>query len=399
MTFCLSPFAQCIRVLVSLLLTCALLLGCEADGPIWMPPSNRADALFRFVERGRAGFINRSGKVVIPPTLEVDSNWSQAFYDGLLSLGVSVGPFLNTRGQEVLNSGFHRVWDFSEGLAAAQETPDSKWGFVDHSGRFVIPPQFPSYPQGLVSSFSDGLAAIEVSGKLGYIDRVGRFAIAPQFVAGTAFENGIARVVADGPCTYLQYEHFDPCARLYAHSVPRTGLSERGGRTVGSSCKWRFIDRTGKPIIATEFEGALGFHEGLAAVKVGELWGFINLQGTFVIPPSFREVHSFSDGLALVRKDKESGFIDKKGTLKIRADFFKAEPFSEGLAVVGHPDEGYVFINSRGNQAIPERFALASRFFHGLAHVKLWDSSSDSYAEGSFAYIDSTGKRVFTYRR
>lgn len=385
------------RLLVSLLLTCALLFGCEADGLIWMPPSDRADALFRIVDRGRAGFIDRSGQIVIPPTLDVGSNWSRAFYDGLLSLGVAEGPFLDLRGQKVLENGFYRIWDFSEGLAPALKTRDSKWGFIDRSGQFVIPPRFPFYPEGSVSGFSDGLAAIEVSGKLGYIDHSGAFAVSRQFVAGTSFENGVARVVAEGPCVYFDYDSFDPCSRMSPHTAPLTREAIDRTRSAGSPCKWRFIDKAGKRIIDAEFEAALGFHEGLAAVKVGELWGFINRQGRFVIQPAFRSVHSFSDGLALIVSDKASGFIDKTGALKIPADFFNAEPFSEGLAAVGHPDEGYIFIDLQGKQAIPERFVLASRFFHGLAHVKLGPGSSP-YGGRAFAYIDKTGKRIFTYR-
>lgn len=384
------------RMLASVFLTCTVLLGCEADGLLWMPPSNRADPLFRIIARGRAGFIDSSGRIVIPPALEVGSNWSQAFYNGLLSLGVSEGPFLNSRGRKVLDNGFFRIWDFSEGLAAALATRNSKWGYVDQSGQFVIPPQFPSYPEGLVSSFSDGVAAIEVSGKLGYIDHSGAFVIPQQFVAGTPFVNGLARVVAEGPCRYFDYETFDPCLRMSANSAPGTRGARDSGRSTGSLCKWRFIDKTGKRVVDAEFEGALGFHEGLAAVKVGDLWGFINLQGVFVIPPTFQSVHSFSDGLALVEKDKGSGFIDKTGVLKIPVDFFKAEPFSEGLAAVGHPDEGYIYIDQRGKQAIPKRFALATRFFHGLAHVKAGGGSS--IYDGTFGYIDRTGKRVFTYR-
>src|SRR5258706_13529089 len=140
-----------------------------------MPPSDKADALFRIVVNGRAGFIDRQGHVIIPPTLTIGSNWDQAFFDGLLALGVSSGPFLNAKGQKVLDHGYDRIWDFSEGLAAAREKADSKWGYVDHMGHFVIPAQFPSYPEGLVNKFSEGLAAVEVDGKLGYVDHTGKY--------------------------------------------------------------------------------------------------------------------------------------------------------------------------------------------------------------------------------
>jgi hypothetical protein len=118
-----------------------------------------------------------------------------------------------------------------------------------------------------------------------------------------------------------------------------------------------------------------------------------------VIAPRFRSVHSFSDGLALVANGEENGFIDRTGVLKIAVDYGKAESFSEGFAAVGNPDEGYIYIDSKGKQAIPERFALASRFFHGLAHVKLQGGESRAADKGKFAYIDSAGRRVFTYER
>jgi hypothetical protein len=134
-------------------------------------------------------------------------------------------------------------------------------------------------------------------------------------------------------------------------------------RSFGTLCKWRFIDKTGKQVLDAEFEGAMGFHEGLAAVKVGDLWGFVNLQGSFVIPPSFNAVRSFTDGLALIRKGNESGFIDKTGTLEISVDFSRAEPFFEGLALVRPANGGYIYIDRSGKQAIRERFVLATASF------------------------------------
>ncbi len=359
-----------------------------------MPLSDKADALFRFIDHGRAGFIDRQGQVVVPPTLRVGSNWGQAFYDGLLSLGVSDGPFIDATGQQVIGKELYRLWDFSEGLAAALPDANGKWGYVDHSGQFVIPPQFPFYPNGLVNNFSDGLAAVEIDGKLGYIDRSGQFTIPRRFVAGTAFEDGMARVVVEGPCAYSRDEAVDPCVRMSLNEAPATGRSTN--RSPHPPCKWRFIDKTGNQIVPGEFEGAMGFHEGLAAVKIRGLWGFIDVKGLLAIPPRFRSVYSFSDGLALVEGDTQSGFIDRGGELEIPVAFNQATPFSEGFATVTNSKDHYIFIDVRGKQAIPGEFALASRFFHGLAHVKLGD---DPRGAGTFAYIDSTGKRVFTYRR
>lgn len=386
------------RIVAVAVLTCAVVLGCESDGLIWMPPLRNADPLFRIIVRGKAGFINKQGHIVIPPKLDVGSNWGQAFYDGLLSLGDSSGgPFLNIHGKKLLDNGFYWIWDFSEGLAPALEEDSSEWGYIDKAGKFVIPPRFPTYPEGLVHNFAEGLALVETDGKVGYIDRSGEFVIQQRFVAGTSFKNGFARVAVDGPCQYFDYEHFDPCSRMPARGAPATGGVSRAARSRARLCKWRFIDKTGKQIIEKEFEAALAFHEGLAAVKVGDKWGFIDLRGEFAIPPSFDEVHSFSDGLALVSNRSMSGFVDKTGKLVISVDFYKAEPFADGLGLMGDPDDGYIYVNQSGKQVIAQRYVLASSFFHGLAHVKL-DGSSVPNSKGIYAYIDRTGKRVFTYK-
>ena len=382
------------RGLACLLLMRAALFGCDSVSLLWSPFSDTADPLFRIVVKGRAGFIDTNGRIIIKPTLDPEFT-IQSFHEGLLPLNISACRSSTSRDGKFSTMGFIGSPYFSEGVAAALEAADSKWGYIDRSGQFAIPPQFPAYPGGLVSDFSDGLAAIEISGKLGYIDHSGTFVIPPRFVAGTHFENGVARVVADGPCAYFDDESTDPCSEL--HSAPTTSGPHAATRSFGTFCKWRFIDKTGKQVLDAEFDGAMGFHEGLAAVKVGDLWGFVNLQGSFVIPPSFNAVRSFTDGLALIRKENESGFIDKTGTLKISVDFSRAQPFSEGLALVSPANGGYIYIHQSGKQAIRERFVLASRFFHGLAHVKL-NGPPEPFTEGTFAYIDKTGKHVFEYR-
>ncbi|MGJ5814145.1 WG repeat-containing protein [Paludibaculum fermentans] len=386
------------RLLALFALIATVIYGCTSARLIWMPATNSADPLYRIVKDGRAGFIDAAGHVVIPPTLPVIDEGGQAFEDGLLSLGMAEGPFLTTNGQRVLDNHFYRIWSFSEGLAAAMETPGSMWGYIDRTGKFAIPPKFPSYPKGVVSSFSEGLAAVEVEGKLGYIDRTGAFVIVPQFAAGTPFENGLARVVVSGPCVYWKYDSIDPCIAGSPATAPTTQAG--GARTTnpGPTCQWIFIDKTGRKAISSQFEGAMAFHEGLAAVRSGGQWGFLNLQGSYEIYPAFLSVHSFSDDLALVANAQISGFIDKSGALKIPVDFHKAEPFSEGLSAIGSPTEGYIYIDTTGKQAIPGRYLLASRFFHGLAHVKLApDTGPDRH--GTYAYINKSGKRVYQYKR
>lgn len=45
-----------------------------------------------------------------------------------------------------------------------------KWGYIDVSDRFVIPPQY-----DLAFPFINGLALVNLSGNRGYIDKMGNF--------------------------------------------------------------------------------------------------------------------------------------------------------------------------------------------------------------------------------
>jgi hypothetical protein len=67
---------------------------------------------------------------------------------------------------------------------------------------------------------------------------------------------------------------------------------------------------------------------------------------------------------------------------------------------VGDTESGYWYIDQNGHQAIPGRFALASPFFKGLAHIEVLSRAvrNESKHTGTFAYIDSTGRTVFTYK-
>src|ERR1051326_4807831 len=146
---------------ILLMVVCSTIgLACSADKIIWMA-GDGSDPLYRFVVNEKAGYIDGSGKVVVPATLEVYGNSGHEFHDGLLETGVSDGVYIDKSGHAVKFPKFYRGWDFSEGLAAVLPADGGRWGFIDTSGHFAIEPRFDSHPAGYVSSFSDGYAMIE----------------------------------------------------------------------------------------------------------------------------------------------------------------------------------------------------------------------------------------------
>ncbi len=380
------------------------------------PPKPQHTKLYPITVDGKQGFIDESGNVKFMLPEEVYTIF--AFSEGLAVAGKRVPNtngrwgFIDETGKYVIEAKFVMVRTFSEGLAAVvfkeNENAYRTVGYIDQSGRVVIPPQFSG--EGGVSGrgFSEGLAAVKVykdRDKWGYIDKSGKFVIEPQFAAAGPFSQGRAMVGITEPSWSVDY-------------------------------KWGFIDTEGRWIAKPQYESADEFSEGLAPVLMNNKVGFIDLQGQIAIKPQFDpdgaggcvqfgrvSASRFSEGLAAVQLKKnewgkEWGFIDPRGSWVIQPSFACAAPFSEGLALIGVREvEGawrFGYIDKTGAVVIKPQFSEASSFIGKLAHVtigmsedevllKALDSKKpeseiqkelEKFKEKS-AYIDRTGKIVW----
>ena len=115
--------------------------------------------------------------------------------------------FVDRDGKFLIQPQYDHASDFSEGLARV--CVDSRWGFIDHAGAFVIPPQYPSagdFHEGLAvaqptkeQAQAAGVGPPDMFGnpRCGYIDRTGKFVIPPQFPRAGRFSEGLAYVKAE----------------------------------------------------------------------------------------------------------------------------------------------------------------------------------------------------------
>ncbi len=150
------------------------------------------------------------------------------------------------------------------------------------------------------------------------------------------------------------------------------------------------------------------YHEGLAAVRIGDRYGYIDRSGHVVIPPRFQYAQIFSEGLARVVIADRSGYIDRTGRVVIEPRFHRAFRFSDGLARVCAPPEhpsllfrvarlvgwedhyaypcGY--IDRHGELVIEYQYLPADGFENGYARVTTLD--------GREGYIDHSGRFALT---
>lgn len=139
--------------------------------PITSAPDNKEDSS----ERWRYGFVDRTGRPVIPAQFPYTT---MNIFGSTFKESLAVVQFGLTKSGEIFG--------------------DGKFGYIDKTGRIVINPKF-----DFGSSFSEGLAAIEVNKKHGYIDKAGRMVISPRFDDASDFRDGNARVQLGGKYGFI----------------------------------------------------------------------------------------------------------------------------------------------------------------------------------------------------
>jgi hypothetical protein len=299
----------------------------DAQGRIAIEPQFGPDCQFsegraRYVIGGRYGFMDETGRCVITPRFDR----VEGFSGGLARVALDLRTlYVDKAGRTVIDLG--RVCyagDFSEGLAPLKPTIGGPYGYIDRTGKRVIPPRFDA-----AGNFHEGLAAVESGGKLGYIDKTGRMAVKPQYALTDADDA----------------QDTDYAPNDFSDGVAVVGC------IVGGHLKCGCIDKTGKLVIPARFDWIGKYSQGRACIRVGVKYGYIDKDGAIVIEPQFLKAYRFSEGLARVLIGNERyarfGFIDCAGQIVINPKFERARDFKGDLALV-QTDETIGYINKSG---------------------------------------------------
>ena len=294
--------------------------------------------------------------------------------------------YMDKAGKIVISPQYYDAYPFKEGMARIQPWPvllskAIRVYFIDKNGRMLS--NFKVYSNA--QDFSEGLALVVVPGErgFGYIDATGNMAI-PQddsHEAGGQFHEGLATIKQGGKWGYIDKSGKMVIAPQFNEALR---FSE-GLASVKSGDKWGYIDKSGNMVIAPQYEMAYQHQEGLAAVKQGGRWGFIDNTGKMVMAPQFQDAYGFSEGLVDVKDGGKWGFIDKGGKMVVTAKYDAVHAHFEGLAGVKQGGK-WGFIDKTGTMVISPQFDEAGRFSEGLAEVKVGKK---------WGYIDKTGKYVW----
>ncbi len=273
---------------------------------------------------------------------------------------------------------------------AAWSKKDGTYGYINEQGRIVVSPRFTK-----VSNFKDGIAIVEEPLTQGFLDLSGKL-IDGQMHHGILhpFNDGVG-VIQEGET----YEFIDKNGVILASGFTNVGNFTDGFAPVQKGLQWSLIDKSGKIIRKLDFERVESSAEGLAAVTKNGKQGFMNATGDLVIPLQFDDTRRFHGGLAAVTKGPSRAerlktaldaqnwncaFIDRNGCVAFKNRFEGAKIFKEGLAPVLYGAK-WGYIDHTGNFKIKPQFDDADLFSEGFAAVQV---------NSKWGYINKDGKFV-----
>lgn len=309
--------------------------------------SKTSNGLLVYDFRGKYGYMDRKGNVVIEPQFDDAEQFSEGL--ACVKIGDKTG-YINKTGAFVIDGeGLEFVGKMSDGMVMVGNK--GKYGYFDKNGNQVLAFKYES-----ASDYSDGLAWVVINGDICCIDKRGNVVIdAANYIGVNDFNEGMAFV-------WIDYEHpvcIDKKGNVVIDKLPE-GLS---------------------------WDDDLMFSEGLARVKIDDKYGYIDRTGKIVIEPKYDEAEQFSDGLALIlNENNRYGYIDKTGRVVIQPKYNLASSFSEGLAAVCCFRDGslksrkYYYIDKNEKMVIDSLFCKATEFHDGIAKVIIYNEG-DNYVD------------------
>lgn len=153
-------------------------------------------------------YLKPDGQVAIELPENVCS--TQPFSEGLAAVAIGGGP-----------------WKEMGGKSNISPLKGATFGFIDKTGKFVIPPKFPCPATDWHSKFKDGLALAtaekNASIALGYINTKGDFVVPPKYLRLDEFSEGLATFDASpvgfNPYQWQKTHHKDICQFLRQYNI------------------------------------------------------------------------------------------------------------------------------------------------------------------------------------
>ncbi|HET6226551.1 MAG TPA: WG repeat-containing protein, partial [Bacteroidia bacterium] len=373
---------KCIRIIILLFVSITF---CNAQ------TTDRS--LFLIQQNDKFGFINSTGKVIIPPQFLNAENFSE----GLAAVRVKgTYGYIDASGHFTIPAIYDYAQPFSEGVALVHQNDHSF--FINQKGEKLFEASYP-----LVNSFEHGLAYVQTqSGKIGFINKQGNLVIDTAYVFVRSFNEGFAvarkKVVSNDVLSIDNYGVIDntgkviipfgkySCINDFKNGSFYVNIIPQGPTTYGSS-KVGFIDKNDKLSFSIENSGEHiidgDMHDGLAIVtfRSQPFHGFINLKGEVLLKNSnYAYVENFNNNRSFVQEpDRSFSMINTKGELI-------AKNMCTQLLKIKYKEEEVIFKNGKAFIETQDGWGLIDTNAHFVVKPQFYKIHPIGIADGVFFY-------------
>ena len=267
--------------------------------------SGNDSKLVALVKNGdNIGFIRTNGKMVN----EYDNISSFNRHGLALVSKDGKSGFINQTGKEIIPLVYDDIGSFNRhGLALVSK--DGKSGFIDQTGKEIISlPSVIDFFNMIEVNKDRKQNVVDLMGKdlIPLIDHDGNFFFLKVNVGGKKNDYG---VISGGKWGIIDLMGTEITPPVYDEIFP---FNQQGLAWVQKNENMGIINLIGTEITPPVYDEIEAFNQkGLALVKKDGKLGLIDAKGKQISPPVYDEIESFNQqGLAIVKKDSKWGVID-----------------------------------------------------------------------------------------
>ena len=286
--------------------------------------------------------------------------------------------------------------DFHDGLAKVCSRETQKYGYVDKTGKVVIP-----FEHNIsAGDFHDGLAVVydAANAFYGYMDKTGKVVIPYQYAYVSDFVNGFAvvqlgsrRTIIDTTGKELLPQDYGFPSDLYLSALSVVSSSQvvlAYNRDSG----YAFFNKAGQ-IVSGGYGRVYSYSNGMACVAKDGKFGFVNESGVLVIPCTLPYDGTFRDGYAAILTPSDSGdstysIIDKTGKVTGSCKY-GTSPAGNGCFKICSRESGrdrYGLVDYTGREIVPCKYKAIGDFSGGVAWVQNF--------ENKYGFVNTTGAEI-----
>lgn len=271
----------------------------------------------------------------------------------------------------IIDPEYDRAEAFSESMAVVRK--DGKYGYIDVSGRLVIPVKYQD-----AGSFSAGLAPVCLYGKYGYVDKSGEMVVPFKFSYAFPFSEGLAAVELNGKVAYIGPDGKTVIPYMLDSGKPfKDGIAEV---TVDGQTK--YMDKVGN--IFDEVSEAFSSFSGFARHMIEEKVNAWQKKGRY---------EKTADWMARVNESTRQHMVDSLlGIAQSEYIAFMSKNVGDQQTIVDYDADGEIFLiqdSYFGSLLVPVPIAEAENFETSFSSV----SRTPYYAIQN----DGLGLREMTY--